>query len=70
MIDSFFHILQEATMELRQARIEHEKEIILSGDLREELAQLKNQTEVNEKFFQQQIKNLENECHLKEMELE
>jgi len=28
MIDSFFHILQEASMQLRQVQIEHEKEII------------------------------------------
>lgn len=51
MIDSFFHILQEASLRLRHAQTEHEKEIISSGDLREELSQLKNQTEVNEKFF-------------------
>ena len=61
LIDSFFQILHEASVQLRQLQIEHEKEVCAFEQLKEDYQQQSAILEANEKYFHAKMQNIENE---------
>ena len=66
IVDSFFQILQEASAQMRQLQVDHEKEICSHEQLKEQYQDQVKIMEASEKYFQAKIQNIENEIHEKE----
>ena len=66
LVDSFFGILQEASVQLRELQIEHEKQVCNFEQLKEEHENQQNILEANEKYFQVKMQSIEDEYASKE----
>lgn len=47
-MDSFFQILREASVRLRQLQLDHDKQVVQNEQLKEDLQQQQNLIEANE----------------------
>ena len=65
-IDSFFQILREASVQLRQLQIDHDKQVVTNEQLKEDLQNQQNLIEANEQYYYQKIQNIEAQCQQRE----
>lgn len=65
-VDSFFQILREASVRLRQLQIDHDKQVVQNEQLKEDLQQQQNMIEANEQYYYQKIQVIEGHCQQRE----
>ena len=61
-VDSFFQILREASVQLRQLQIDHDKQVVHNEQLKEDIQQQQNLIEANEQYYYQKIQIIEAQC--------
>lgn len=61
--------MQEASVQLRQLQLDHDKQVCEYDSLKQENEEKQRLMEANECYFQAKMQNIENEFHLKEMQL-
>ena len=65
-MDSFFQILREASVQLRQLQIDHDKQVVQNEQLKEDIQQQQNLIEANEQYYYQKIQIIEAQCQQRE----
>lgn len=65
-MDSFFQILREASVRLRQLQIDHDKQVVQNEQLKEDIQQQQNLIEANEQYYYQKIQIIEAQCQQRE----